>query len=138
MAMNVYETEQAQVHCLRCDVAYNTAGLSSGLQFGSIPANSFVIAVAVDVTTAFNAVSTNVLTIGTDASSANQIWDASALAETAGSQLVVPIAAFTAARTARTDLFIKYAQTGTAATAGAATVVVLYAASVPAFTPPAV
>lgn len=136
MTLQARDSEQQGVRAIRCDVAYNTPGISSGLLFGKLPKDSFIIAVAIDVTTAFNAASTNVLTIGTS-TTANELWDASALAETAGSQLVVPIAAATASQSATTPLYVKYAQTGTAASAGAATIVVLYATSLPAYTPSA-
>lgn len=134
MSITARDGPDQVVRCIRCDVAYDTAGVGSGLLFGRLPANSVIIAVKVDVTTAFNAATTNVLTIGTS-TTANELWDSGALAESAGSQLVQDIAAATSARTATTDLYVKYAQTGTAATAGAATIVVLYGTALPAYTP---
>ncbi len=72
----------------------------------------------IKITEAFNATTTNVLTIGTAA-------DASAvLGATDLNELVVgttiPLAASGFYVTVDTPLFIKYAQTGTAASAGAA------------------
>lgn len=134
MTIQSRDAQLQGVQAIRCDVAYNTPGIGSGIKFGALPADSVFIGAFIDVTTAFNAATTNVLTIGTDASAVDA-FDASAIAETAGSQLVFPIAAFTCARTAETPLYVKYAQTGTAATAGAATIVVLYATALPANVP---
>lgn len=137
MSIPARDSVQQTVHALRVDVDYNTPNIANGLQFGSLPANSFLIGIAHDCRTAFNAVTTNVLTVGTDAANANQIADASLIAETVGSQLVAPVATFDQRITQDTPVYVKYTQTGTAATAGSSTIVLLYVTSLPAFVPSA-
>ena len=113
-------------HFLRRDVAYNTAhiGEASAVNMGIIPAGSLVLRSHVAVTTAFNAVTTNVLIVGT-ASDDDYFVDAddvdeSAIAVTSGIQTGVGVLA------SDTAVYVKYTQTGTAATAGAATIVIEY------------
>lgn len=141
MAISSRRTEYQVVHSIRVDAAYNTPGLSSGLLFGSLPKDSVLLNVVSRVHTTFNAATTNVLTVGTS-TTATEILDAatsgSSITETAGvPQILVPIAGFDTRITAETPLYIKFAQTGTAATAGAATVVVNYLANAPEFIPSA-
>jgi len=130
MTIQPRTTELQGVHAIRVDVAYDTPGIGSGIKFGALPPDSVLLAIMTEVRTAFNAASTNVLTVGTDASAVD-ILDASALAEAAGSEWLTPITGFECARTAVTDLYVKYAQSGTAASAGSATLTVLYATNLP-------
>ena len=94
----------------------------------TLPANSQIYQIAVDVTTAFDAGTTNTLDIG-DGTTADKYADALA----AGSQArvlatsdVSQIGNLIDIGTADVDVTVTYNQTGTAATAGAATVTVLY------------
>jgi len=94
----------------------------------TLPANSQIFQITVDVTTAFDAGTTNTLDIG-DGSTANLYADALA----AGSQArvlatsdVSQIGNLIDIGTSDVDVTVTYNQTGTAATAGAATVTVLY------------
>ncbi len=115
-----------QEHYFRAAVSFDTPliGTAGKVPLGTLPAGAIVTGMLVKVSTAFNAATTNVLTVGTAA-------DASAvLGATDIDELDVDITqAFTAygyQPTTDTALFIKYAQTGTAASAGAATVILFY------------
>ena len=94
----------------------------------TLPANSQIFQITVDVTTAFDAGTTNTFDIG-DGSTANLYADALA----AGSQArvlatsdVSQIGNLIDIGTSDVDVTVTYNQPGTAATAGAATVTVLY------------
>jgi hypothetical protein len=105
-------------------INFNDAGVATGIPIGTLPAGSMLVAVSSRVNVAFNAGTTNVLTVGTPGSVAS-IADASLLNETVGYQLVAPISTF-APVTADTVIVAAYTQTGTAATTGQAVISVLY------------
>jgi hypothetical protein len=109
-----------QVHYFRKRVNYNDAGISGGVLFGTLPAGAMIVTQNVRVNTAFNAGTTNALNLGTTAGGTQVFTDAA----TAGARSpAIPNLSFAV----DTDLFITYAQTGTAATAGQADVVLAYA-----------
>lgn len=104
-------------------VAFNTAGGVATLC--TLPVGAVVLRAWVHVTTAFDAGTTNVLTLGHTSDddaylAAADVTEGSANVSTAKG----PFAPETAVRTVQ----VKYAQTGTAATAGAAKAYVEYAA----------
>lgn len=116
------------LHYLRMDVAYNTTGISSGVSFAQyLPINAQIVMTIVKVTTAFNAASTNVLTVGTNSSNYNNIVASGDVDEaTTGADVVWTGVELDLSGGAALP-FVKYAQTGDAATAGAATVTIIYA-----------
>ncbi len=120
------QLETQQTHYLRRDVAFNTANIAAGVLIGTVPAGSVISHVRVYITTAFNAATTNVLQGGTTGTGTNLFTSTDAAAGTAGPK--TPAAAANQGIglvfTQDTDLFVSYTQTGTAATAGAATIVV--------------
>lgn len=121
-----YQTSQE--HYLTAQVAWNTTGISTGVVIGTLPQNAIVTRWVVHVTTAFNAATTNVLEVGTNASSYNDIAPtASTVAGTAGVKSG-DVAASTARGRLAADTPVRaiYTQTGTAASAGAAEIVVFY------------
>ena len=82
----------------------------------------------VRIDTAFNAGTTNVLTVGTNAGSDNNIVAAADVNEAAtGTTSVTTGIGLSIA--ADTPVYVRYTQSGTAATAGAATIVILYVAN---------
>ena len=122
------QLETQQVHYLRRDVAFNTNGIASGVLIGTVPAGSKIVGVSIYVDTAFNAATTNVLQGGTTGTGTNLFTSTDAAAGTAGYKT-----AANAANQGRglvfvadTDLFVSYTQTGTAATAGTATIIIDY------------
>lgn len=116
------------VHYLRRTVNYNDGAISTGVKVGRLPAGASVLFTNVKIKTAFNAVTTNVLTVGQNSSSYNDMVNASDIDETAtGSSMVVRGADLTLAT--EVDVYAKYTQTGTAATAGVAEIIVAYCAN---------
>jgi hypothetical protein len=100
---------------------FNTTGIASGVKLMTIvasPTKPVLLETFAEVIAAFNAVSTNVLTVGTDAASANQILAAADITE--GTPGFYPAANATVKKRliADTDIYVKYTQTGTAATTG--------------------
>ena len=94
----------------------------------TLPANSQIFQITVDVTTAFDAGTTNTFDIG-DGSTANLYADdlaAGAQARVLATSDVSQIGNLIDIGTSDVDVTVTYNQTGTAATAGAATVTVLY------------
>lgn len=108
-----------QIHYFRKRVNYNDAGIGTGVVFGTLPAGSMIVLQSVRVSTAFNAGTTNALNVGTTAGGTQLFTDAA----TAGARQPT-IANLTFATD--TDIFVQYAQTGGAATAGVADIVVGY------------
>lgn len=119
--------EQSPVY-LRKSVAYNTANIASAdsVLVGYLPAGAQILDIIVNVTAAFNAGTTNVLTVGTSAGSDADIVAAADVNEAAVAATRVTTG-LTLAVAAPVAVYAKYTQTGTAATAGAATIVITYA-----------
>jgi hypothetical protein len=118
------------MHCVRGTVNYATTNVATGVEIGTIPAGSFVTAVHVHVTTAFNAATTNVLEVGTAADPDGFATSTQTASGTIGAKLNIgtssPAAQLGDFLTADTPVVVKYTQTGTAATAGVAQVVVSF------------
>lgn len=94
----------------------------------TVPANSQIFQITVDVTTAFDAGSANTLDIG-DGTTADKFADALALGSAArvlATSDVSQIGNLIDIGTSDVDVTVTYNQSGSAATAGAATVTVLY------------
>jgi hypothetical protein len=118
------------VHYIRHVVNYNDAGIASGVAIGKyIPSGAIVVGTDVLVTASFNANSTNVLTVGVNGLTANDIV-ASGDVNEASAQLfqnIAPGSGLTQPSTADKQLYVKYTQTGgTVATSGKAHIVVKY------------
>ncbi|TXH45944.1 MAG: hypothetical protein E6Q97_30575 [Desulfurellales bacterium] len=114
------QTHMQTVHYFRKRVNYNDVGIGTGVIFGTLPAGAMLISQNVRVSTAFNAGTTNALNVGTTAGGTQLFTDAA----TAGARSPT-IANLSFA--SDTDLFVQYAQTGGAATAGVADIVIGYA-----------
>ncbi len=119
----VYHTQQ--IHYLRKTVNYNDAGIAGGVIIGTLPAGAQIVDIAVNVKTAFNAATTNNLLLGTSAAGNQIATTTDTAAGTAGFKRVTTGGALTLA--ADTDVYVAYTQTGTAASAGVATIVIAYA-----------
>ena len=110
-------------------LAYTDA---SAVTIATIPANSQIVDINIDVTTAFNAASTNTVTVGKTGSAAAFV--ASTSVGSAGRASVATTGVYSAwADTGASDVSatITYTQTGTAATAGAARVTIVYKSYAP-------
>lgn len=96
-------------------VKYNDTDIATKEAVFTAPAAMILTQVGVDVTTAFNAGTTNVLTIGTN-SDADNICGSSDISESKGTSAKAVFV-----KLAKGDkVYVKYAQTGTDATAGVA------------------
>lgn len=108
-------------HYLRTDIAFDTANVANGVSMGWLPEGAVITAVEALVTEAFNAGTSNVVKVGTSADD-DAYLAAADLDET--STGLTRYTGKAAKMAASTQVFVKYAQTGGAATAGAATVIV--------------
>lgn len=100
---------------------------SSAVTVGTLPANAQIVDVNIDVTTAFNAATTNTVTVGKSGSAAAFV--ASTSVGSAGRASVATTGVYSAwADTGSSEVAVTvtYAQTGTAASAGAARVTIVY------------
>ena len=105
-------------------LAYTNA---TAVTIATIPAGAQIVDINIDVTTAFNAATTNPVTVGTSASAAAYVTSTSV--GSTGRASVASTGVYSAwANTGTSDVSatITYSQTGTAATAGAARVTIVY------------
>ncbi len=116
---------QNLVHYLRKEVNYNDPGIASGIVVGRLPANAQVTQAVARVRTTFNAGTTNVLTVGTNAANYDNIFGTADIAEGSAGNNAAPLANLQEVLT-EADVFVKYAQTGTAATQGKAVIHIAY------------
>lgn len=110
-------------------VAYTNA---TAVTIATIPANSQIIDINIDTTTGFNAASTNTISVGKTGSAAAFVTATDV--GTAGRESVATTGVYSAwADTGSSDIVATatYAQTGTAATAGAARVTIVYKSLAP-------
>lgn len=107
---------------LNYPVAFNTALVAAGILLCTIratPDHPVLLEFFAEVGTVFNAASTNVLTLGTDAASANQILASGDIDESTVGFYPASNAIKKLRIIADTPIYMKYVQTGTAASAGA-------------------
>lgn len=118
------------VHYLKKTVNFGDANIASGISFAnSIPAGAQILGAWVNILTTFNATTTNVLTVGQNSSSYNDIVASADVAEgTAGMTYVTTGGALDI--TTDVTPFVKYTQTGTAATQGKARIVIAFTGGV--------
>ena len=116
---------QNLVHYLRKEVNYNDPGIASGIVIGRLPANAQILQALARVRTTFNAATTNVLTVGTNASNYDNILGTADIAEGSVGNNAAPSANLQEVL-AETDVLVKYTQTGTAATQGKAVIHIAY------------
>lgn len=105
---------------------------SSAVAIATIPANSQIVDINIDVTTAFNAGTTNTVTVGKTGTAAAFVTSTSV--GSAGRASVASTGVYSAwADTGSSDISatITYSQTGTAASAGAARVTIVYKSYAP-------
>jgi len=128
MAGIARQTQYQMPHSLRKMVTFNDAGIAAGNLVGTVPAGSIITSVIVQIATVFNAGTTNVLTVGTTGTGTDLMTSAEAIAGTQGQKAGAAFKATTASNPLAndTDVFVAYAQTGTAATTGVGYVIVTY------------
>lgn len=128
MAYNNAVTNAAgQLSAITTIIAYTN---TSAVTIGTIPAGAQIIDINIDVTTAFNAGTTNTVTVGKTGSAAAYVTATSV--GSAGRASVATTGVYSAwANVGSTDVdyaTVTFSQTGTAATAGAARVTIVYKA----------
>lgn len=131
MGTNLYKSarryQTRQVHYLTKSVTYSDTAISAGtVTFNNaLPSNAFITETYVKVKAAFNAGTTNVLTVGTNTTTANDIVAAADVNE-ASAQMFVVAGVGVLDTSTPLDVYVKYTQTGTAATTGSADIVIGY------------
>lgn len=116
------------VNTLKKTINYNDANIAVGVAFENyLPQGAFISRVLIEVVTAFNAGTTNVLTVGTVGAAFNNIVSAADVNE-AATGIYDATRALGRALTAAGNVLpvALFAQTGTAATAGQAIVLIEY------------
>ena len=125
MATNNAVTNIAGVlSAITTTIAYTNA---SAVSIGTIPANAQIVDINIDVTTAFDAAGTDTVTVGKTGSAAAFVASTSVAA--AGRASVATTGVYSAwanIGTTDVDATVTFTQTGTAATAGAARVTIVY------------
>ena len=126
MAYNNSVTNAAgQLSAITATIAYTDTG---AVTIGTLPAGAQIVDINIDVTTAFNAASTNTVTVGKTGSAAAYV--ASTSVGSAGRISVATTGVYSAwANVGTSDVdyaTVTYSQTGTAASAGAARVTIVY------------
>ena len=138
---------QTTVH-FRKTINFNDANIATGVKIGALPAGAYITGIRCYVTTAFNAGTTNSILVGTTnvagGSSGNLLAGGTTagtncVAGTTGNQNMSSAAGLGLAVTALSntptgssggwDLWVAFTQTGTAATAGQATLLIDYVAN---------
>lgn len=113
---------------IRKKVTFADAGVSGGVPVEWLRKGSVILESYVVVQTAFNAATTNVLTVGTNATAYdNIITNAQSVPGTTGYKLnLTPTGTASGPLAADSQVFVKYTQSGTAATTGEAYVVITF------------
>lgn len=117
------------VHYLRFSVTYSDAGIATGVAKQTLPAGAIITSSSVYIGNSFNAQTTNVLTVGTNGTTANNMVASGDVDETVATALtnaIKPTGTALGPLAADVPVYVKYTQTGTVATAGTATVVIHY------------
>lgn len=124
------QTHMELLHTLRFVVNYNDAGIAIAdtKKVGTLPAGALIVGTDVFVTTAFNAATTNVLSVGYEpTTNANIVTNAQALAGALGlKQNLPPNGLALAPIVADSAVYALYTQTGAVATAGKAVIVIKF------------
>jgi hypothetical protein len=122
------QTQYQMVHTLRITVNYNDAGIANGVGKQWLPAGAIIVGTDAVIDTVFNAATTNVLTLGSNAASYDNIAAAADINEgaTGLTQNIKPTGTALGKLTAAAQVFAKYTQSGTAATTGKAYLIVKY------------
>lgn len=128
LGTNARQDPRQVLNTLKKTINYNDPGVAAGVPFDNpLPQNAFIENVLVEIVTAFNAGTTNVLTVGTVGATYNNIVAAADVNEgVAGVYQITR--ALGRSLTASGDVlpYAQYTQTGPAATAGQAIIVIFY------------
>lgn len=121
------QTQYQVTHKLDVTVNYNDPNVGTGEQVvGYIPKGAFVLRAYLAVVTAFNAATTNTLSVGFTAGGTDLFNAQAASALTVASATINETNAIVDEAGADQPVYVEYSQTGTAATAGQARLVIEY------------
>lgn len=136
MATNTVGDQARQQHrqvanTIRKQLNWNDAGIgdTNGLVVGQLPQGAFILRVLVEIVTAFNAATTNVLTVGVDSPPGNLVAAGDVNEGAAGVYEATRGVGRSLTAAGITTVRAKFAQTGAAATAGQAELVIEYEAN---------
>lgn len=117
---------QRDVGYIAKNFSFNTPGIevAANICVGTLPAGCMLIQTYIRVKTAFNAVTTNVIIVGTTADT-DHFVEAADVAE-GSTGLTISDRNLGEVYTSDTKVWVQYSQTGTAATTGEADVVLTY------------
>ena len=125
---------------IRWRFTFADAGLAAGVQIGVLPQNAFICAQFMEIVTAFNAGTTNPISVGTVAAAYNNIHAAGDNVPgtpgiyfptfTVGAALIGKYGR-SLTQAGDTPVFLKYTPTGTAATTGVAELVIEFEGGFP-------
>lgn len=134
--------QEQMTHYLRFTVNYNSCVLSSGsctFKVGAVPYNAWIVRGYQQIVTSFNSGTTDTIAIGVTSTNANELVAAQSVHSGGGGGATALTVVSTAAGTVVTgdnatstggnggfDIWVKYAQTGAAPTAGSASYVLEY------------
>ena len=114
--------------CFR--VTYSDAGIASGVPVPGklLPAGAIIVGTDAVVATTFNAQTTNVLTVGINGTTANNIIASADVDETTAglTKNVSPTGTALGRIASDSQVYVKYTQTGTAASQGVADIIIKY------------
>lgn len=125
---NPRQSQNQQVHYLRNRVQFGDAGVATGEYLGTLPAGAIILGTSVSVPTAFNAATTNSLTVGGNSPTYNDVGTAAQtlVGATGLKPRFSPTGSSLNSISADLDIFAVYQQTGTAASAGIADIIIEY------------
>lgn len=125
MAIPARKTQLQVVHSISKTINYSDAGITTGVQIGTIPAGSIVDETSVLTSTAWNGTVSVALSVGTTLTGTNYIngTDVRTAAARVDTQTPIAVAGPLAADT---PVYASVALGGTAGTAGVTTVIVYY------------
>lgn len=127
MATGGRKTQLQLLHQISRTINYNDTGVSSGLAVGVLPSGARLLRIQTVIETAFNAGTTNTISVGTTAGGTDLV-NATAAGSAALTTTACPAAKVVQA--ADQTIYASYAQSGTAASAGVATIICEYLAAV--------
>jgi hypothetical protein len=125
MATNISVTNIAGVlSAITTTIAFSD---TAAVSIGTLPANAQIVDINIDTTTAFNATTTNTVTVGKTGTAAAFVTTTSVTSPGRASVATTGVySAWADTGSAELDATVTFSQTGTAATTGAARVTIVY------------
>lgn len=129
MPVPARKLQTQQIHQISRTINYNDAGITAGVQVGTLPAGACLDKTMVQTSTAFNGTTSVTLSVGTTATGTQLINATDVRTAAARVDTVVPIAS-AGPLAADTPIYASVTFGGTTGSAGVATVIVTYVAAI--------